>query len=283
MFNRISRKPVDDTMNSVVASGAVASMSMGDVELGGVGKKNSHNQVASEMNEPSEDGLNISLMALVVYAVCAFSFVVSWGAILLEGQTIVIIAMLFPIVLAPYAAYQRKILSNNDGMRTILNKLRKEANNLGTQNDVLHREVGKVEEEVNNLVRCESNLNDIAASQGHDVRLFMDLVKENKESLAGMKESLHGSVMADVMEMVLVADRDEDFQIDPEEVNALVLRMKNLDGVDFDEEEFRKVISTQCLDVNFVILLVKDMMDDSSPSKILKVNTKKIASKRNLV
>ena len=73
MFNRISRKPVDDTMNSVVASGAVASMSMGDVELGGVGKKNSHNQVASEMNEPSEDGLNISLMALVVYAVCAFS------------------------------------------------------------------------------------------------------------------------------------------------------------------------------------------------------------------
>lgn len=283
MFNRISRKPVDDTMNSVVASGAAASMSMGDVELGGVGKKNSHNQVASEMNEPSEDGLNISLMALVVYAVCAFSFVVSWGAILLEGQTIVIIAMLFPIVLAPYAAYQRKILSNNDGMRTILNKLRKEANNLGTQNDVLHREVGKVEEEVNNLVRCESNLNDIAASQGHDVRLFMDLVKENKESLAGMKESLHGSVMADVMEMVLVADRDEDFQIDPEEVNALVLRMKNLDGVDFDEEEFRKVISTQCLDVNFVILLVKDMMDDSSPSKILKVNTKKIASKRNLV
>mmetsp|Transcript_45365 Transcript_45365/g.53118 ORF Transcript_45365/g.53118 Transcript_45365/m.53118 type:complete len:280 (+) Transcript_45365:29-868(+) len=272
MFNRISKKPVDVTMNSVVAAGAVASMSMGDVELGGVGKKNSHSQVASEMNESSEDGPNISLMALVVYAVCAFSFVVSWGAILLEREAIVIIAMLFPIVLAPYAAYQRKILSNNDGMRTILNKLRREANNLGTQNDVLHGEVGKVEEEVNNLERFESNLNDIAASQGYDVKLFMNLVKENKETLAGMKESLQGSVMADVMEMVLVADRDEDFQIDPEEVNALILRMKNLDGVDFDEGEFRKVVSTQRLDVNFVILLVKDMMDDSSTSKILKVN-----------
>jgi len=190
MFNRISKKPVDVTMNSVVAAGAVASMSMGDVELGGVGKKNSHSQVASEMNESSEDGPNISLMALVVYAVCAFSFVVSWGAILLEREAIVIIAMLFPIVLAPYAAYQRKILSNNDGMRTILNKLRREANNLGTQNDVLHGEVGKVEEEVNNLERFESNLNDIAASQGHDVKLFMNLVKENKETLAGMKVNI---------------------------------------------------------------------------------------------
>lgn len=56
--------------------------------------------------------------------------------------------------------------------------------------------------------------------------------------------------------------------------------MNNFDGLDFDEKEFRKVIQTKELDIHFIILLVKEMIDDSNEHKVLKVNTEKFVRKK---
>lgn len=207
---------------------------------------------------------------------CCFSFVISVGAMTISPVPIVFAAMIFPIVLAPYAGLQRRILSNTGGMRNALNKLRADANELSYQNNVLQGEVDKVESHVNDLKSAESTLSDIAVSQQTDVKMLVDLVKENKVILNGMKEMLEGEALADLMEVVLVSDRDEDFKIDPEEINAFILRLKNLNGVDFDEDEFRKILTTNELDIQFVMLLVRDMIDDTTESKVMKVNVDKM-------
>jgi len=82
------------------------------------------------------------------------------------------------------------------------------------------------------------------------------------------------------MEMVLVSDRNGDFKLDANEVDHLILRMNSFEGLEFDDKEFRKVIQTKELDIQFIILLVKDMIDDSNENKILKVNTEKFVRKK---
>uniref|UniRef100_A0A7S0CC47 Uncharacterized protein n=2 Tax=Proboscia inermis TaxID=420281 RepID=A0A7S0CC47_9STRA len=242
--------------------------------------KSCDNDGASEINESNGDEKKISMFTFILNAVLSAGVVVSILAMALNTVPLVIGSMVFPIILAPYASHQNKILSENDGMKTLINKLRKSANNLITQNDVLHREVGKVKEEVDKLESCESALSDIAATQSQDVRFFIDLVKGNKETLASMKESLQASIMADVMEMVLVSDRNGDFKLDANEVDHLILRMNSFEGLEFDDKEFRKVIQTKELDIQFIILLVKDMIDDSNENKILKVNAEKFVRKK---
>ena len=38
------------------------------------------------------------------------------------------------------------------------------------------------------------------------------------------------------------SDKDEDFIIDPEEVNRLILRLRGIPGVEFDEAKLRKAL-----------------------------------------
>jgi hypothetical protein len=45
------------------------------------------------------------------------------------------------------------------------------------------------------------------------------------------------------------SDQDEDFVIAPDEVDRLVLRLKNIPGVEFDEEKFRKVLKKEGGDI----------------------------------
>mmetsp|Transcript_39617 Transcript_39617/g.40194 ORF Transcript_39617/g.40194 Transcript_39617/m.40194 type:complete len:146 (+) Transcript_39617:112-549(+) len=110
--------------------------------------KSCDNDGASEINESNGDEKKISMFTFILNAVLSAGVVVSILAMALNTVPLVIGSMVFPIILAPYASHQNKILSENDGMKTLINKLRKSANNLITQNDVLHREVGKVKEEV---------------------------------------------------------------------------------------------------------------------------------------
>lgn len=70
------------------------------------------------------------------------------------------------------------------------------------------------------------------------------------------------------------SDNDRDFVIDPEEVDALTVRLKNIDGVDFSEANFHKALKKAGYDpatvdvkqggysVQAVIEVIKNLLDD---------------------
>ena len=56
------------------------------------------------------------------------------------------------------------------------------------------------------------------------------------------QESLEAKIMQNLISVIMTSDNDKDFLIDPEEVDALMLRLKKIDGVDFSEENFVKAV-----------------------------------------
>ena len=94
-----------------------------------------------------------------------------------------------------------------------------------------------------------------------------------------VKENLEAKVIQNLISVVMRSDNDKDFVIDPEEVDALILRLKNIDGVDFSEENFQKALEKAGYDptkvdvkkggysIQAVIEVIKNLMDDEVPAE----------------
>jgi len=99
------------------------------------------------------------------------------------------------------------------------------------------------------------------------VNQLVALVKENGELQVEMEELLKGQVMEQVMGIILMSDRDQDFKLDDMEINMLLMRLKAVPGVDgIDEDGFRKMIKANP-GVGALADLWRDMHDDDEGGK----------------
>ena len=127
------------------------------------------------------------------------------------------------------------------------------------------------------LKETEAKLEEISILQGVSVDTLVAQVKEFKEVQADMKESLQTKVLQNLIGVVITADKDKDFVIDPEEVDGLVVRLKSMDGVDFSEENFNKAVTKSGYDpsdatkggysINVVIEVMRNLLDDDVPDE----------------
>ena len=71
----------------------------------------------------------------------------------------------------------------------------------------------------------------------------------------------------------------EDFRIDPEEVDVLVLRLKSAQGVKLDEQRFRSEIGQSGYRVSTVLNICKGMLSDDSDESPIHISTKGLKAK----
>ena len=70
---------------------------------------------------------------------------------------------------------------------------------------------------------------------------------------AAIRDDLRTKIVQTLVSVFLKSDQDDNFIIDPEEVDRMVLRLKNIPSVEFHEEKFRRVLQKEGGDIgNFV-------------------------------
>jgi len=69
------------------------------------------------------------------------------------------------------------------------------------------------------------------------------------------------------MSVVLASDLDGTFTITGAEVDVLVLRMQNVEGITFHEETFRQKIDETDGSVEMIIQVVREMYNDDVPEE----------------
>ena len=65
-----------------------------------------------------------------------------------------------------------------------------------------------------------------------------------------------------MLSVIVHSDKDNDFQIDPNEVPTLVLKLQNLNGVTFNEANFRKAMKSSGYSLRAVLEITKNLLDD---------------------
>lgn len=152
-------------------------------------------------------------------------------------------------------------------LRQVVNQVRSEVNRLQRENNKLHASNNKLETQVDDLQTCEAKLANITQEQNTNTNTFIYEVKQNALVQEEIQELLMMNVMQNVLSALLQADSDGDFQIDPEEVDILILRVKMLPGVErVDEARIKDILLSKGSTLDAIWEVVNDLSTNKNKS-----------------
>ena len=163
---------------------------------------------------------------------------------------------------SPAVMVKERQLTKEDTFRTALNGIREEQGRLNQENDILSAEIDDLQSEVDRMNDIESALRELSETQGSQLSQLMDLIQQNKEINEGMRCVLKSKAAEEVISLVLDIDNDGSFTIQDKEIDRLIIGMKLMDGVSFDEKMFRDDLAECGGSVDEVIAMIKNMFDN---------------------
>lgn len=98
----------------------------------------------------------------------------------------------------------------------------------------------------------------------------MEINNEYKELNAKIKKNLERAVVQQVVTVVVQSDTNRDFTLTPQELEMLVMRLKMIKGIDFDETNFRNAVSQDedgIIHLAEIMKVLRNLMDDSVPEE----------------
>mmetsp|Transcript_12637 Transcript_12637/g.18573 ORF Transcript_12637/g.18573 Transcript_12637/m.18573 type:complete len:267 (-) Transcript_12637:219-1019(-) len=173
-------------------------------------------------------------------------------------------------VLAPYSIYQKHHLQKLGGMRGQQNMLRKHVNRLSSENEILEKNIDALTTQVDKLEGVEKTLEEIAKDGQSSVDRLVKIVKRTKEIQAAMKKNLERKMMSILLGILLESDRDKNFVYSPMEIQMMCMRLKMVQGIHFNEENFRKLLPSdprESVELNDVIKVVWNLKDPTIPDE----------------
>jgi hypothetical protein len=254
-----------------------ASMSMADVDM--------NTMVAAKKTFSRK-----SFWDTVSYAVATCAGVTAILAMALTGSTLTYVAMSISLLLSSAATVQRFKLSRQESrfswrcdilynfimpfsslslfllaFREIHNHVRGEVNRLQLENNNLTLQVDNLKSQSAKLSAVEGQLESLLRSQNTQTNTFLYEVKQNKIVQDEIQKLLVIEVMQNIISTVMKADCDQDFLIDPEEVDVLILRVKALPGVEkVDEARLKGTLLKKGSGLEAVLKVVQDLMNDDT-------------------
>lgn len=146
------------------------------------------------------------------------------------------------IILGPVVAAQKVKLRKLGSFRSVHNDLRRQINTVHGENAKLTSSVDRLTAESAKLDQVRQDLDRAAQQSGASVDRLVHFVGENGRVQKEILQQLQAEVLQQIMTAVLATDADRDFIVDPPEVEVLIVRLRNLPGVEFDEKAFRQLL-----------------------------------------
>jgi len=129
------------------------------------------------------------------------------------------------------------VLDKND-------KLNDQIGELERENKQLMKSVKKLQAAANRMKAIEDGLSAMAEQQGTDLNRLKALTEENQKTIDETRKLMKGKICQHILTTVLKCD-DGDFVLDPRETDILCLRLNQIEGVKFHEEDMRDLIEKQ--------------------------------------
>jgi hypothetical protein len=243
--------------------------------------------------------------------VAGIAIVTSLAAIVIEQSAIVILAGLLSSAMGPYAYWQQTRLTDIKALQETHEAVQIEVDRLHSENERLNKTIGELSSTVERLEDVEQALDTISKTQGKSVAAFAEQVEKNKEILLSMKvgnicaysakrfpckdapnehksrnshyvvvisicpqANLKGTVMQNLLSVVMASDQDKDMLVDQEEVDTLIKRIEGIGGVTVKEDKFRAAFAGNS--VSSLMNIVSNLLrDDVKPEDQIFILTKK--------
>lgn len=193
-----------------------------------------------------------------VAATAVASSMVTWMA---TSNILARTASVSTFLFGPFAAFQRRKLRNLGALRKQQNQLRSEVNYLHQEKERLQRSLQRLDSNIVQIERMERELNRIAGSP-HQVNRLLEVVYEQKKLHERMKKNLKKSILQDVLGALVKSDEDKNFIIHSREMEVLVVRFNMMQGVKFQEQNFRQLVGSDSQSLSNIMRLIRNLLQD---------------------
>ncbi|CAB9506407.1 expressed unknown protein [Seminavis robusta] len=180
------------------------------------------------------------IVTLLTLALGAVSITFNILSILFVGTSVVYVAGIVAILVAPIVMKNQMEMEDKGGLRRVHNRLRENVNVLSSENTKLCGHVNDLVKQVKSLKHVEEELGTIAQENEQDVETLVKLVKENGEITKAITKATKAQAVAQIVDVFLDSDRDESSSLDEKEIQMLSYRLGNLHGIQVNQELFQQ-------------------------------------------
>ena len=204
---------------------------------------------------------NHTPMELISGAFAALSVGTSVTAMVMAPPSLIVyIAGGLSSVIGPYAYYQQTKLTDILALKETHEAVKREVDRLSQENIRLNQTVVELSDTIDRLEDVEQALDVITQTQGQSVDAFAEQVKENRDILGQMQKNLKANVLQNLLQVVIRSDRDDNMQIELDEIDPLITRIKKINGVEVREDKFREMITASGGSLSNVMDIIKNLM-----------------------
>jgi len=187
----------------------------------------------------------------------------SVGAMVIVGGPLVIAAGASGCVIAPYSYYQQRKLVDINALLGAHMTMKKEVDHYRAENERLEESIKELASTIQRLEEVEGALSEITKTQGQSVEDFAKQVEQNRKILKDMRKNLKTNVKQNLLSVLVRSDMDGDGSIDASEVENLIKRIQNVNGLNLNVENFRTAIVKSGGSLKSIMDIVKDMLTDN--------------------
>ena len=197
-------------------------------------------------------------MELLSGSVATVSVVASITAMVMNPNSLVIVAGLASSSLGPYAYYQQKKLTDIVALKETYEVVKREVSRLQVENIRLSETIEELSGTIDKLEDTELALDVITQTQGQSVAAFAQQVKEHDEILNQMQKHLKANKVQNLLQVIIRVDNDGNMQIEEGEIDNLLSKIKKINGVEVREDRFRDAIKSSGGSLSSVMDIIKN-------------------------
>mmetsp|Transcript_36994 Transcript_36994/g.54321 ORF Transcript_36994/g.54321 Transcript_36994/m.54321 type:complete len:339 (-) Transcript_36994:231-1247(-) len=163
------------------------------------------------------------------------------------------------MAVSPVAIVNEVRLAKKNSVRKLINFLRLQVNRTKEENAKLTIHIDNMKHEVEQTAILEKKLANVTVRQGRSVESFVGMVKENGRYLKEMKKICKSRALQILITLVLNSDTERNFSLNEKATQILLLRLKQIEYIHFDEEKIRKDLGTRP-SVSHALYVVKNIV-----------------------
>jgi len=141
--------------------------------------------------------------------------------------------------------------------------LSEQVDRLGQENNRLHDTVVDLSATVDRLEDVEQALDAITQQQGMSIEALEEQVRDNRDILRRMRSGLKSNILQNLLQVVIRSDKDGSMTVGEHEIDELMVKLEEIDGVTVNEEPFKKLVLESGGSIQSIMSVIKSMMNDT--------------------
>ena len=141
--------------------------------------------------------------------------------------------------------------------------LSEQVDRLGQENNRLHDTVVDLSATVDRLEDVEQALDAITQQQGMSIEALEEQVRDNRDILSRMRSGLKSNILQNLLQVVIRSDKDGSMTVGEHEIDELMVKLEEIDGVTVNEEPFKKLVLESGGSLESIMSVIKSLMNDT--------------------